>query len=251
MNPPGMTIVFDNNPGLPGFPTLWGFAAVIQTPARIVLFDTGSNGRALLKNMAALQLPPAAVDLLFLSHPHWDHIGGLDSFLEVNPRATVVVHDGFSRHLIQDLRALCGEVRVVGPEPQPLAPGIFSTGVLDSDPPEQALILDFDGMTAAISGCAHPGMEQIVERARAVLGKKVDWAIGGFHLMYADAAAIARSVTNLQHLGVEYVVPTHCTGDEAREAFHRAYGERCLLGGVGRQIEFSQWQNQEGASDAP
>jgi 7,8-dihydropterin-6-yl-methyl-4-(beta-D-ribofuranosyl)aminobenzene 5'-phosphate synthase len=251
MNLPGMTIVFDNDPGLPGFPTLWGFAAVIQTPARILLFDTGSNGRLLLKNLAALHLPPESVDLLFLSHPHWDHIGGLDSFLEVNPRATVVVHESFSRHLIGDLRALCGEVRVVGAAPQPLAPGIFSTGVFDSEPPEQALILDIDGVTAAISGCAHPGMERIVERAKTFLGKPVDWAIGGFHLMYADAAAIVRAITSLQHLGVEYVVPTHCTGDEAREAFRRAYGERCLLGGVGRRIEFGQWQNPRGASDAP
>jgi 7,8-dihydropterin-6-yl-methyl-4-(beta-D-ribofuranosyl)aminobenzene 5'-phosphate synthase len=217
MNLPGMTIVFDNDPGLPGFPTLWGFAAVIQTPACTLLFDTGSNGRVLLKNMAALHLRPAAVDLLFLSHSHWDHIGGLDSFLEVNPRATVVVHEGFSQHLIQDLRALCGEVCVVGAAPQPLAPGIFSTGVFDSEPPEQALILDIGGVTAAISGCAHPGMERIVERARAFLGKPVSWAIGGFHLMYADAAAIARSVAALQHLGVKYVVPTHCTGDEARQ----------------------------------
>jgi 7,8-dihydropterin-6-yl-methyl-4-(beta-D-ribofuranosyl)aminobenzene 5'-phosphate synthase len=251
MNLPGMTIVFDNDPGLSGFSTLWGFAAVIHTLACTLLFDTGSNGRVLLKNMAAFHLPPAAVDLLFLSHPHWDHIGGLDSFLEMNPRATIVVHEGFSRHLIQDLRALCGEVRVVGPEPQPLAPGIFSTGVFDSEPPEQALILNSDGLTAAISGCAHPGMERIVERAKTFLGKPVEWAIGGFHLMYADAAAIARSIASLQHLGVEYVVPTHCTGNEAREAFRRAYGERCLLGGVGRRIEFGQWQNPRGARDAP
>ena len=134
MNLPGMTIVFDNDPGLPGFPTLWGFAAVIHTPAHTVLFDTGSNGRVLLKNLAALDLPPESVDLLFLSHPHWDHIGGLDSFLEVNPRATVVVHEGFSRHLIADLRALCGEVRVVGAAPQPLAPGIFPPAYSTASP---------------------------------------------------------------------------------------------------------------------
>ncbi len=69
--------------------------------------------------------------------------------------------------------------------------------------------------------------------------------------MYADAAAIARSVAALQSLGVDYVVPTHCTGDVAEAAFRRAYGERCLKGGVGRRIDFTQWQNQEGASDAP
>lgn len=250
MNFPGMTIVFDNDPGLPGLPTLWGFAAVIQTPGRTLLFDTGSNGRVLLSNMAALGLEPASVDLLFLSHPHWDHIGGLDSFLEVNPRTTVVVHGGFSQHLIRDLRALCGELIVVGAAPQPLGPGIFSTGMLDSEPPEQALILDTEGLTAAVSGCAHPGMERIVERAKSFLEKKVDWAIGGFHLMYADAAAIAGSIASLQNLGVEYVVPTHCTGDEAKAAFRRAYGERCLAGGVGRRIEFSRWRNPRGAGDA-
>lgn len=88
MNLPDMTIVFDNNPGLPELATLWGFAVVMQTPGGTLLFDTGSNGRVLLKNMAALNLSPESIGLLFLSHPHWDHIGGLDSFLEVNPQVT-------------------------------------------------------------------------------------------------------------------------------------------------------------------
>jgi 7,8-dihydropterin-6-yl-methyl-4-(beta-D-ribofuranosyl)aminobenzene 5'-phosphate synthase len=55
---PRMTILFDNYPGLPGLEALWGFAAVFQ---------------------------PASIDLLFLSHPHWDHVGGLDSVLDLNP----------------------------------------------------------------------------------------------------------------------------------------------------------------------
>ncbi|HYQ91155.1 MAG TPA: hypothetical protein VES89_03535 [Candidatus Competibacteraceae bacterium] len=122
-------------------------------------------------------------------------------------------------------------------------------GTLDSDPPEQALVVDSEGLTAAISGGAHPGMERIVERAKTFLGKQVDWAIGGFHLRYANAAAIARSVAILQRLGIDYVVPIHCTGDEAREAFRRAYGKRCLAGGSGRRIEFSQWQKVTGVDD--
>lgn len=135
-------------------------------------------------------------------------------------------------------------------------------GTLDSDPPEQALVVDSEGLTAAISGGAHPGMERIVERAKTFLGKQVDWAIGGFHLRYANsaaigrfhlryanAAAVARSVAILQRLGIDYVVPMHCTGDEAREAFRRAYGERCLAGGSGRRIEFSQWQKVTGVDD--
>lgn len=236
MTPPRVTVLFDNYAGVPGLQSLWGFAALIRLAGRTILFDTGSNGRVLLRNMAALDLAPASVDLLFLSHPHWDHIGGLDSFLELHPGVTVALHEGFSRHLLRDLRTLCGELVVVGAEPLLLAPGVFSTGMLDSQPPEQALVIDSGDVTAAIVGCAHPGMERIVERAGSLLGRPVDWAIGGFHLMDADGAEIARSLRALQALGVAYVVPTHCTGDAARAAFRRAFGARCHEGGAGREI---------------
>ena len=257
--PPRLTILFDNYPGVPGLTTLWGFAALIEidgetdgeTGGHRILFDTGSNGRALLKNMAALGVDPASVDCLFLSHPHWDHMGGLDSVLELNPHLTLVLHEGFSKHLIADLRRQCAELIVVGPEPRALLPGVLSTGMMDADPmragpPEHGLILNASdgatgsagaaGVTAAISGCAHPGMERIVERGAAMLGKRIDWAIGGFHLMYADAVQIQRAIRAFQALDIVCVVPTHCTGDTARAAFRQAYGERCIEGGVGRQI---------------
>jgi 7,8-dihydropterin-6-yl-methyl-4-(beta-D-ribofuranosyl)aminobenzene 5'-phosphate synthase len=234
-----LTILFDNYSGLPGLATLWGLSALIETGERTILFDTGSNGRVLLKNMAALGLTVESLDLVFLSHPHWDHVGGLDSVLEADGDVTVVLHEGFSEHLILDLGALCRDVIVVGSEPQQLAPGVFSTGTLASQPPEQAMVLELDGVTAAISGCAHPGMERIVERGVSVLGKRIHWAIGGFHLMHSGSAEVAHSIRALQDLGVTDVVPTHCTGDAAKAAFERAYDEHCHAGGVGRVVHLS------------
>ncbi|UHD17456.1 MBL fold metallo-hydrolase [Thiocapsa bogorovii] len=163
-------------------------------------------------------------------------MGGLDSVLEMNPQATVVVHEGFSKHLLKDLHGLCGELVVVGADPAELAPSVFSTGILDSDPPEHAMVIEDDGVTAAISGCAHPGMERIVEQASRLLGKKINWAIGGFHLMYSDASGIDRAIRALQAFDVAYVVPTHCTGDAAGDAVRHAFGARCIDGGVGREI---------------
>ena len=238
MQTSGLTIVFDNYPHLPGFQTLWGFAAVIHTPGGTLLFDTGSNGRVLLRNLQGLGIAPESIDLLFLSHPHWDHIGGLDSFLEINPRATVVVHEGFSKHLLHDLRGLCGALIVVGEEPLPLGPGLHSTGMLAAEPPEHALVVESDYGPVVISGCAHPGMERIVERATAMTGSKVRLAVGGFHLMYADAVKIEQSILALQRLGVEFVLPTHCSGDLGIEAFKRRFGKRCFSGGIGREIRF-------------
>jgi 7,8-dihydropterin-6-yl-methyl-4-(beta-D-ribofuranosyl)aminobenzene 5'-phosphate synthase len=67
---PHLRILFDNYPGLPRLTSLWGFAALIRVAGPTILFDTGSNGRVLLKNMAALGHMPESVDLIFLSHAH-------------------------------------------------------------------------------------------------------------------------------------------------------------------------------------
>jgi len=232
-----LTILFDNYPGLPGLQTLWGFAALIRTPTQTILFDTGSNGRVLLKNMQALGIDPAEIDLVFLSHAHWDHIGGLDSILELNPTVKVVVHQGFSQHLIHDLHDLCGELVVVGNGLCELAPGIYSTGMLAGDPPEQALLLDVNHSLALIGGCSHPGIAQLVAHSQELLHTPVRWAIGGFHFMYSDHGAIAAAIAQLQQLGVSQVAATHCTGDAARLAFRAAYGAGFIEGGVGRDIQ--------------
>lgn len=231
-----LTILFDNYPGLPGLQTLWGFSALIRTPTQTLLFDTGSNGRVLLKNMHALDIDPAGLDMVFLSHPHWDHIGGLDSILELNPAVTLVIHEGFSKHLVHDLQGLCGELVVVGSEPRELALGIWSTGMLTADPPEHALVLDLGESLAVIAGCSHPGIERIVEQTKSFVGKPVRWAIGGFHLMYSDAPAISRAIDALRQLGVTEVLPTHCTGDAARAALRQVYGTSFIEGGVGRKV---------------
>ncbi|NCA69451.1 MAG: MBL fold metallo-hydrolase [Sphingobacteriia bacterium] len=252
---PRLTILFDNMPGSLELSTLWGFAALIDIGEQRILFDTGSNGRVLLKNMAALGLSLDSIDLLFLSHPHWDHMGGLDSVLELNGEISVVLHEGFSKHLIADLHGLCRELVVIGTEPRRLAPGVYSSGLFDSQPPEQALVIESGGVTAVISGCAHPGMERIVERASRLLGTPIQWAIGGFHLMDQEDAEIFRTIDALQTLGITHVVPTHCTGEKAKMGFERAYGAQCLSGGVGRVISLHPDQprrsiEQDGADRA-
>jgi len=243
MSTSGLTIVFDNYPFKPGLTSLWGFAAVIHLSELTILFDTGSNGRVLLRNMDMLGLDPGAVDMLFLSHAHWDHIGGLDSFLEINHTATVLVHEGFSTHLIQDLDTLCGKLIVVSGDIGKLAPGIYSTGILDDSPPEQAMVLETKDSTIVIGGCAHPGMEWIVQHVKSRLSKNVHLAVGGFHLMNGSKPSIEQSVACLRDLGVEYVLPTHCTGDTAKASFQRAYGTHYLEGGIGYTIAFDHLGN--------
>ena len=206
---------------------------------RTILFDTGSNGRVLLKNMAAVGVVPESVDTVFLSHADWDHLGGLDSVLEAAPGATVVLHESFSKRLTGDLRGLCAEVVVIGGEPRRIAPGVLSTGLLDGPPAEHALVVQWEAVTAVVTGCAHPGVVRIVERAAEAIGEPVRWVIGGLHLMDSSMLEIEGVVHDLQSLGVTDVVPTHCSGEAAVAAFGRAFGSRRVPGGAGQSLDLT------------
>jgi 7,8-dihydropterin-6-yl-methyl-4-(beta-D-ribofuranosyl)aminobenzene 5'-phosphate synthase len=235
-DPITITTVFDNVPFETGLRTLWGFACYIETPNRTILFDTGSNGRVLLENMQRLGKPVEAVDTLFLSHHHWDHIGGLDSVIELNSRLEVVAPASLSKLLIRDLEAMVAGVEVAGEQGAPFAEGCYTTGMMGGDVREHSLVIDGgDGLTV-ITGCAHSGIVEIARRAQAMLGKEIDLLMGGFHLMRDDDAAIDRVIGALGQMPIRRICPTHCTGDRARERFRDAFGERCLDGGLGSVI---------------
>ncbi|MBK5970838.1 MULTISPECIES: MBL fold metallo-hydrolase [Thiorhodovibrio] len=240
MNTVQIQLLYDNIPGAPGTRALWGFSAMIEFgpegERQRLLFDTGSNGRVLLANMAALGVTPTGIHWLFLSHQHWDHIGGLDSILELNPDIQCVLHQGFSKHLLADLLDLGIRCLIVDDDPLEFVPDIHSTGLVASEPPEHALVLQTPDGAAVISGCAHPGMSALVAKANGFLPTPVRWAIGGFHLMYADAAAIAQEIRTLGDLGIKDVLATHCTGEAGIAAFDHAFGEHARPGGAGAQL---------------
>ena len=80
--------------GLParcdGFLTGISTVALLRTPARTILFDTGPYAyRPILQGrLRKAGVDPASIDTIVLSHIHWDTIANADLF----PNADVVVH---------------------------------------------------------------------------------------------------------------------------------------------------------------
>ena len=99
---------------------------------------------------------------------------------------------------------------------------------------EQALVVETPDGSVVITGCAHPGIEEIVRQAQAAVPGEVALLVGGFHLLETAKDQVETIVADLRELGVEEVMATHCTGDEAMALFEDAYGEDYLEGGVGR-----------------
>ncbi|MBN2169704.1 MAG: MBL fold metallo-hydrolase [Candidatus Krumholzibacteriota bacterium] len=234
---PRITILYDNTIHAPGMRADWGFACLVGTGGRRVLFDMGANGALLRANADTLGVTLDGLDAVVLSHEHWDHTGGLD--------AALVDNRGVAVHLVADSpRKLTDRITERGGRAVPvtgareIVPGLWTTGQVGGRIPEQALGLETAAGLVVVTGCSHPGIVEMVRAASAARQGALLLALGGFHMMDRDAAQVDAVIVALRELGLARVAPSHCTGDAAIAAFHEAWGEDCLALGAGRVLEF-------------
>jgi 7,8-dihydropterin-6-yl-methyl-4-(beta-D-ribofuranosyl)aminobenzene 5'-phosphate synthase len=229
-----ITIVYDNNAYAPALNPKWGFAAVVAHSGRTMLFDTGGDGAVLLSNMAALGIAPETIEHVVLSHAHNDHTGGLQAFLATGARPVVHLPPSFGDSFKRQIGA---QTTVVETVPGALVmEDVFVTGELPGQVPEQALVLETDQGLVIITGCAHPGVDRMIARAREIRDRPIYLVLGGFHLGSASTGEVTRILRALRDMGVQQVAPCHCTGERAIAAFADEYGEGFLRAGVGLVI---------------
>ena len=225
-------IVYDNRTLDPNLTSGWGFACLVGDD---LLFDTGGDGRTLLSNMAQMGIDPAGIRTVVLSHAHGDHTGGLGALLGTGVRPTVYVPRSFPAHFKADVRSLTTLVEVR--EPMKIRPGIHTTGEVGSRLVEQALAVETDEGLVVITGCAHPGIVEMVRRAKNVVGGEIYLVVGGFHLGGTSASRIREISSEFRQLGVQKLAPCHCTGDQAMRIFAAEFGDNYVRCGVGRVID--------------
>jgi len=226
--------LYDNNAYDERLRTAWGFAALVTYQHHQLLFDTGGDGPTLLENMRSLGIEPTSVESVVLSHIHRDHTGGLDALLMAGVHPVVYLLPSFPA----DFKRQVGQTtRVVEVRPgQTLSEDIFTTGEMGGRIPEQALVIRTDRGLVVMTGCAHPGIVQMIARAKELFGGPVYLVIGGFHLRDKSKPEIAAIIEDFRQMGVRRVAPCHCTGDRAIAMFASEYGDDFVSAGVGRTI---------------
>ncbi len=85
---------------------------------RAAFVDTGTNHSVprLLAALRELDLDPADVDWVFLTHVHLDHAGGAGLLMQSLPNATAVLHPRGARHMIDPSKLIAGSRAVYGDE---------------------------------------------------------------------------------------------------------------------------------------
>ncbi len=243
---PELIVVYDNSPFDSRLRTDKGFSCLIRLAQNTILFDVGGDTSTLLHNMRQLDIDPREVDTVVLSHRHNDHVGGLSEFLEQNSAVTVYLPQSFSRSFKDKVKSLGAKIEEVY-EARELFAGVYTTGELGTWIKEQSLIITTPEGLVVITGCAHPGVVNIVRRAKDIVPDAGVYLVtGGFHLsgpgffgrilMGKSSAEIESIMKEFIQLSVEKVALSHCSGDKARRLFSEGYGEGYIESGVGRKV---------------
>lgn len=73
----------------------FGFSAVVRYRGKTILFDAGTDSETFRRNLSTLKVDPKKVDVAVLSHGHYDHMGGFDYLLSVNPKVKIYLPNDF------------------------------------------------------------------------------------------------------------------------------------------------------------
>ena len=214
-----ITIIYDNTAFRKDLQPDWGFSALIEaknTPK--ILFDTGASGSILLSNMEKIDIDPKDIDEIFISHTHFDHMGGLRDFLKVNNQVKIYIPGDIP----SSYKELIGAKEVISiKEPFQIHENVFSTGELEGI--EQSMGIKTEKGIVLIVGCSHPYMGNILNTAKQF--GKLYAIIGGMHgfsefELFKD---------------LELICPTHCTQHKAE--LKKLYSQKYIEGGAGRLVE--------------
>ena len=230
-----MTVVYDNSSLDKKLRKDWGFSCFIKGLEKSILFDTGTKGRILLSNMETLQISPDEVDLVFLSHAHGDHTGGLDMLLSHHPNIEVWLPEFFSSSFKEEAKRK-GATIIEVENFQKICGGAYTTGIITGWIKEQSLILDTNEGPIVLTGCAHPRIIHIISKVKELLKRNIYMVFGGFHLAGFNDKEIKEIIKDFRAQGVKKVGPCHCSGNEARRLFAAEYGDNYIKIGVGKEI---------------
>ena len=229
-----LIVVIDNYPDSE-LKTTWGLSILVKTPKNTILFDTGPDPDILRENLKKLGVDPGEIDFVVVSHEHGDHVIGLSYLAKVRPGLRVYVPKGTAERI--GIHGL--DIREIDKTTE-VAEGVAVIGWLYGPPAEEALAINVKGKGLVILvGCSHPGVVNIVAKAKTELGIKPYLVLGGFHMMGASEYTCKETIKRLIELGVKKIAPIHCSGDKIRSILEKEFPQNWLKCHVGSVIEVS------------
>ncbi len=214
-----------------------GLSLYIETENHKILFDMGQTD-LFAQNAKTLGIDLSKVDIAILSHGHYDHGGGLATFLECNSTAPIYIQkDAFlphyngtqkyigldtslahhprfhwveGTHSINERLTLsdCNErERLHSFGSFGLTERVEDGFIPDDFRHEQYLLIEENGKRVLISGCSHKGILDLA------LWFEADVLIGGFHFSKLPLDEVLCDAAKQLNAHNTLYYTCHCTGE--------------------------------------
>ena len=248
-----------------------GLSIYIETENHKLLLDTGQSDAA-VKNASVLGIDLSEVDTVILSHGHYDHSGGILPFSKLNKTARIIMqstaaqpHFNGERYIgidkaildLPNVELINGDMRlddelflfshITGRRCYPLGNRRLlrdkgGRKVPDDFVHEQYLVITQGDTHILLSGCAHNGILNILDRYIELFGDYPDYVITGFHMMKRDGehteeekADIVQTAKELSQINTVFY-SGHCTGIPAFEMMKEIMGDKLIALHSGDEI---------------
>ena len=233
--PVNVRVIYDNFVHSEGTTADWGYSVLLDGLEKVILFDTGTKPELFESNFRKIGIDPETIDIMVLSHEHGDHTGGISSFVKMKTDLPLIIPESFSGSFKKQMSAF-GLKPVLVDNPSEICVNLFTSGEFDYTIAEQSLVLDTKKGLVVMTGCAHPGIIEMLEVIKKDFNKNIYMVFGGFHLMEKSQKEMDEIISEMKALGVVKCGATHCTGNDQIEMFRKAFGDDYFELGVGNTV---------------
>ena len=240
-----------------------GLSIYVETSKHKLLMDTGQTD-ALIKNAETIGVDLSEVDTVILSHGHYDHSGGILPFCRLNNKANIIMQKSAAEPhyngvkyigidpdipklpniiFIEGNKALDEELFLFGGingrrcYPQgnrKLSKIINGEKVPDDFLHEQCLVISQNDKKWLLSGCAHNGILNVLDKYKEIFGSLPDYVISGFHMIKREGEHTEEEkdiiIQTAKELAKTKTVfySGHCTGIPAFELMKTVMGGQLI-----------------------
>lgn len=243
----------------------WGLSILIEVDSTKILLDTGASDMFSI-NAKYLNIDISNIDIGVLSHAHFDHANGLDTFFLLNKKAQFLIRKECEencfgiengkleycgiRHGI--LNKYCDRLYRISDSIYEISNSIWLVNhrrldysqialrnelyikkngnyILDDFSHEQSLVIDTENGLVVFNSCSHTGVNNTLIDISNTLNRNDIYAyVGGLHLYKFNDNELNIICNEIKNNKIKHIITGHCTEKHAYDFLRHELNNRII-----------------------